>query len=190
MVVAEARAQTIVVEPFYAEVELLPATEEPLSDEALRSLDEDSVELYICMDCGARTLEIDEYYMLKDKLWQRIVPQGYWEGVLCIGCFEFYLGRKLRSTDFTEAPVNYLGRKSERLRDRLGAYFTDVGGPFDTPEEAQQAAETLARGRNRDYALQFWGEQEGNENLAPVQSVPPETSPVKETLKGKQETLW
>jgi hypothetical protein len=87
--------------------------------------------------CGVHTGKINEYYVLHDELWQRVVDR--WKippdkrgesGMICIGCFESLLGRKLTKHDFKDCPVNDLTRywgfdKSDRLRDRLtagGAY--------------------------------------------------------------------
>lgn len=147
-------ADLIVAEPVYDEIPSpSPAVEEPLRQGTYTiPLSEEDIEVLICMECGTNTLETDEYYMLHDHIWKSIVPEHYQWGGLCIGCVEWFLGRKLVSTDFTEAPVNYLGAKSERLQDRLGSYFLDTGGPFDTPEDSDHAAEKLASARNLYYA--------------------------------------
>jgi hypothetical protein len=49
-----------------------------------------------CLDCGKNTW--DEYYMLKDSLWEKIHPEI--SGMLCLDCAERRLGRKLVSADF------------------------------------------------------------------------------------------
>ena len=80
---------------------------------------------YLCMDCGYDTLE-DEYYMTRDDVWNAVVPGGMNAGMLCIGCLEKRLGRKLRPEDFLDVPVNDNAiningnPKSQRLLDRLG----------------------------------------------------------------------
>jgi hypothetical protein len=53
-----------------------------------------------CLDCGLDTVTAREYYLLCDDVWAetRVGPQ---EGVLCIGCVEGRLGRRLNSRDFT-----------------------------------------------------------------------------------------
>ena len=74
-----------------------------------------------CMDCGANTSYLCEYYMLKDDIWQSIVPTS--AGMLCIGDAERRLGRELTPDDFdpywtaklTEEPH----RVSIRLRSRM-----------------------------------------------------------------------
>jgi hypothetical protein len=47
----------------------------------------------------------------------------YCGGMLCIGCLENRIGRKLRRTDFSEYPINNDGKypRSERLKNRLSA---------------------------------------------------------------------
>lgn len=147
----EPYSDLVVEEPFFDEVLFSPATEEPLRAGAFAAqLTEEDLEVLNCMECGANTLETHEYYMLHDHIWQSIVPEPYQWGGLCIGCVEWFLGRKLVSTDFTEAPVNYLGLKSERLQDRLGSYFLDTGS-CDRPECSENAAEKLAKARNMYY---------------------------------------
>jgi hypothetical protein len=64
----------------------------------------------------------DEYYMVHDALWKLagMEPDG---GMLCIGCLETRLGRKLVRGDFTDYPINsgQLFPQSSRLRERLAA---------------------------------------------------------------------
>lgn len=72
-----------------------------------------------CLDCAVNTSEIDEYYMVHDHIWLYANPDDY--GMLCISCLEERLGRMLRPSDFTDAPVNGdFGNKSARLKERLG----------------------------------------------------------------------
>ena len=73
-----------------------------------------------CMDCGLDTLAMNEYYMVKKKIW-KIVNPGV-DGMLCIGCLEDRLGRQLTAADFTKAPLNHNGKtvQSDRLINRLG----------------------------------------------------------------------
>ena len=81
-----------------------------------------------CADCGVGTIVLRENYMVKGQIWQRA-----WAGrlkrwheapgqtVLCVGCFEARIGRRLRAADFENAPVNDPKRHtmSERLTARL-----------------------------------------------------------------------
>lgn len=72
----------------------------------------------ICMDCTANTSELNEFYMLNDEIWLRAVPGR--AGMLCIGCVEARLGRRLRGGDFDFAWsfMSSQDRWSERLRAR------------------------------------------------------------------------
>lgn len=71
-----------------------------------------------CDDCGVDTTPEPpagwEYYMVHDPVWAAAGmpvpddPEGFvGEGILCIGCLEKRLGRKLTPDDFTGAPVNW-----------------------------------------------------------------------------------
>lgn len=79
--------------------------------------------MFMCRDCHVNTNDIDEYYMVNNSIWKLVCPDNNPATLLCIGCLENSLGRKLMSTDFTEAPINYIGLKSKRLADRLGQSF-------------------------------------------------------------------
>ena len=81
-----------------------------------------------CDDCSVGTVPIGEYYMVKAEIWEQAWPgRGKsWHAVpgheiLCIGCLEQRLGRKLTRTDFTDAPINDPSDRlsSRRLRQRL-----------------------------------------------------------------------
>lgn len=87
-----------------------------------------------CDDCGEDTDKINEYYMVKDEIWEKAGASEWPEWVkelkedpdlLCIGCLEKRIGRQLTKQDFAECPVNELAgpfpNKSERLRNRLTA---------------------------------------------------------------------
>lgn len=77
-----------------------------------------------CFSCGVDTFALGEDYAVHNELWR---TYGV-EGVLCIGCLEMRLGRKLGPGDFPEGFAardnrsehfpNYC--RSERLNDRLG----------------------------------------------------------------------
>lgn len=73
----------------------------------------------LCLGCGIHTHEVREYYMVKAPVWLAANPAS--EGMLCIGCLEFRLGRSLRPADFTECPLNEENREcgSVRLRQRM-----------------------------------------------------------------------
>jgi hypothetical protein len=87
-----------------------------------------------CVDCEVETCNtaksglLSEYYMVKDKLWYEAVPTDdilYDRStshniMLCIGCLEKRLGRKLCQKDFTRCPLNdHLYNHSPRLKNRL-----------------------------------------------------------------------
>lgn len=72
---------------------------------------------YKCADCPVDTNQNGEYYMVTHNIWGRY---GAGDGMLCIGCLETRMGRKLDKYDFMNVPVNYLGRRSKRMIDRLG----------------------------------------------------------------------
>jgi hypothetical protein len=68
----------------------------------------------LCADCGSDTAPCTgkrgcrhigkwEHYMVKNSVWRRA---GLRHGFLCIGCLEGRLGRSLRPSDFTAAPIN------------------------------------------------------------------------------------
>jgi hypothetical protein len=69
-----------------------------------------------CVDCGVDTLDAGEYYAVSEAVWP-LDPLG---GMLCIGCLEDRIGRRLTPVDFTDAPINSARGSSARLRSRLG----------------------------------------------------------------------
>lgn len=76
---------------------------------------------FACKGCGFDTLNNNEYYMVKNEIWL-YVNNGRSEGMLCIGCVELRLGRRLTRKDFTDAPINgyeIFKYKSARLANRL-----------------------------------------------------------------------
>jgi hypothetical protein len=82
-----------------------------------------------CVDCGLGTRTAHEYpYMVCDEVWELawVGRRKSWSApgmeVLCIGCLEARLGRRLTRADFTGAPCNDPHRghgMSVRLRARL-----------------------------------------------------------------------
>jgi len=82
-----------------------------------------------CSDCRCRPwAEGEDFYVLKG-LWHLVIPRSKWGDVICIGCFEKRLGRKLEKKDFARWFRNnrWWGNRyrkvnhppSERLSDRL-----------------------------------------------------------------------
>lgn len=74
-----------------------------------------------CVECGIDTDQIGEYFSLKDEVW-KAAEHAETDHMLCIGCLEARIGRKLVPADFTDAPINSPGRwpHSDRMKDRLG----------------------------------------------------------------------
>jgi hypothetical protein len=77
-----------------------------------------------CVDCHVNTFEIKEYYVVTTKTWRKAGMKHPFEsgdGMLCIGCLESRLGRKLTSRDFYDCPANQGGLRdfSKRLYNRL-----------------------------------------------------------------------
>jgi len=76
-----------------------------------------------CLDCGADTLALGEWYLVNNDVWAeamgappdvRFAPRGF----LCIEHLEARLGRRLTAVDFTDVPIN---RRHERHSARLQA---------------------------------------------------------------------
>jgi hypothetical protein len=71
---------------------------------------------WYCVDCGIDCEEIGEGYMVRDDLW----PIGKDDGMLCIGCLERRLGRRLMRQDLDLGGDWHTKRHlSARLRERL-----------------------------------------------------------------------
>jgi hypothetical protein len=70
-----------------------------------------------CDGCGVYAL--DEFFSVHDDVW---AAGGAGRDLLCVGCLEDRLGRKLTPADFTDLPINTnpAFTRSARLRDRLG----------------------------------------------------------------------
>lgn len=90
------------------------ATRDDLWHAVIRTMD--SLDEAFCLDCEAHTVEIREYYMVDDDLWKKYGPP---RGMLCLGCLEGRMGRSLVASDFTDAPINRYGERSERFKQRL-----------------------------------------------------------------------
>lgn len=73
----------------------------------------------MCLDCRIDTGKAHEHYFVSLDLWMRAV--GSKTGMLCIGCLEQRIGRKLVGADFTDAHINNpkLYPMSDRLRNRI-----------------------------------------------------------------------
>jgi hypothetical protein len=78
---------------------------------------------HLCRDCRMNTVHKREDFMVVDAVWDAITTQREKQDglIICIGCLEERLGRRLTPADFTECALNagVLGL-SARLMDRLG----------------------------------------------------------------------
>jgi hypothetical protein len=80
-----------------------------------------------CVDCGVSTHEIGEYYMVTDDIWINEAKMKKQGGMLCLGCLEERIGRKLHGADFPDYPINAVclpdflwnRERSERFKNRL-----------------------------------------------------------------------
>lgn len=91
----------------------------------------DCSEWYLCKDCDVDTADIDEYVMIDEALWESCITEEERENpseernrlMLCVGCIEKRLGRKLTSHDFpTDIPLNWSTvdhTESVRLQNRM-----------------------------------------------------------------------
>lgn len=63
-------------------------------------------ETELCVDCKVNCFETNEYYMVTDACWKRagMTQNG---GMLCIGCLEGRLGKRLQPRDFSECVLNW-----------------------------------------------------------------------------------
>lgn len=73
---------------------------------------------WLCVDCSENTQL--EHYFAKPEVWFSLAKMTE-TGMLCIGCLEARIGRKLHKNDFTNAHINDPRRysKTTRLVDRL-----------------------------------------------------------------------
>jgi hypothetical protein len=74
-----------------------------------------------CVDCRWDTINLGEWYMVRDDVWEQACRREPKPAYLCIGCLEERLSRTLTPDDFIDAPVNDPTdkRSSSRLRARL-----------------------------------------------------------------------
>ena len=72
---------------------------------------------WLCLDCKTDTKH--EHYFVNLDLWMNAV--GSKTGMLCVGCLETRIGRKLNKSDFTNCTINDVkfGQKTMRLIDRI-----------------------------------------------------------------------
>jgi|SRR6185437_3960499 len=59
---------------------------------------------WLCLDCGKNTFENkDDWYVLRNRLWRRLVSREQRHGMICRACIERRLGRPLTPGDFRKA---------------------------------------------------------------------------------------
>ncbi len=74
-----------------------------------------------CEDCGHDTRRMGEYYMVQHAVWDEAISSR-WADMLCIGCLEDRIGRRLTAAVFLECPLNVRDQKrSLRLRRAMAA---------------------------------------------------------------------
>jgi hypothetical protein len=73
-----------------------------------------------CMDCDINTSVIKEHYMLDDAIWRCITHPEERAGMLCIGCVEKRICRRLVPLDFNLEWAHLSSAPSERLLTRRG----------------------------------------------------------------------
>jgi hypothetical protein len=69
---------------------------------------------FLCLDCYVDTGKIHEHYFIETILWLSVV--GSKTGMLCIGCLENRLGRRLVPSDFPPVTINNPKLTSMSLR--------------------------------------------------------------------------
>lgn len=76
--------------------------------------------MFMCKDCGMNTAPMagNEYYAVTDEVWKAGKGRRH---VLCIGCLETRIGRKLKGADFPMLSINFIFPWSARLASRMGA---------------------------------------------------------------------
>ena len=82
------------------------------------------IKAYACADCDINTHDIGEYYVVSDKLWLSTLGLREYFKMLCVGCFERRIGRRLRPSDFKRVPPSLEPGelRSSRLQERLGIW--------------------------------------------------------------------
>ena len=53
-----------------------------------------------CIDCGCLPWDVGEDFYVSDGLWLLTIPSKKRDNVICLGCFEKRLGRRLTRKDF------------------------------------------------------------------------------------------
>lgn len=122
--------------------------DEDEDEEPLELSDEEVKQLRKCLDCKEDTSAagLREYYVVHDDVWLEAQPERH--GMLCVGCLETRLARRLTPNDFQDCVVNEWNLKipscaSDRLLSRVAgqdaaaqSHQDDEGGDgsTNTPE--------------------------------------------------------
>jgi hypothetical protein len=112
----------------------------------------------ICADCGAGTLAIGDFYMVKDDIWRRAwsIRRGNYEmpgqQFLCIGCLEHRLRYTLTRDGSIDALVNHPKNpsSSKRLLDRLVGFELSSSTQRKLPRWLREADKREADKREID----------------------------------------
>jgi len=74
-------------------------------------------EHFRCNGCGKEFDTRNDYYMVRDDIWQSVRGDARF---LCLGCVEKRLGRKLESDDFTDVIANWENDTVRALFEKAG----------------------------------------------------------------------
>lgn len=79
---------------------------------------------WLCVDCSENTSY--EHYFAKNDVWFGLANMGE-IGMLCVGCLELRIGRRLTPEDFTDAHINdpKTHPMTDRLRSRILGTFKE-----------------------------------------------------------------
>ena len=94
-----------------------------------------------CARCGADVL--DEQFVVRDDVWAAAATAG--DRLLCVGCAERSLGRRLGLDDFTDAPLNRWPAMTERERRRSPLLGLPGFAPADADVPRAWSARLLDR---------------------------------------------
>ena len=84
-----------------------------------------------CLDCQVDTGKIHEHYFIHTATWLSVVKSI--RGMLCVGCLEKRLERRLTKADFPDITVNNprYEAKSQRLMERMVNLHFEIWGGWN-----------------------------------------------------------
>ena len=100
---------------------------------------------FCCQDCGHDTKLIRERYMVRESIWESAIWERGPATMLCVGCLEARLGRRLGHEDFINCPLNYGDGMIERHSQRLIHRLTRSNGLVDALTTHRAERNRLAR---------------------------------------------